>query len=179
MSITLSPMDKAEQWPALSKDDDGLLEEIQAALTSRVHADPYGSDGTFAENLSSLPQGLRAMPAAHWLDVSLTLGSITWHFGNFGEPALVAQTEEGLVELGLGELASVFLEAATLMRPFVDQMSPEHTSDELLEKAGLAERGREIDRRAWDLRDSGTGNSAIYDAWVRYARKHPERVFGS
>jgi hypothetical protein len=135
-------MDQAGQWPALSKDEDGLLEEIQAVLMSRVHGDPYSSDGTFADNLSSLPRGLRAMAATHWLDVSLTLDSLTWHFGNFGEPTLVAQTEEGLAELGLGDLASVFHEAATLMLPFVDQKGPKQLPDQLLEKAGLAERGK-------------------------------------
>ena len=51
-------MDPAGQWPALSKYEDGLLEEIQAVLTSRVHGDPYSSDGTFAINLSLLPRGL-------------------------------------------------------------------------------------------------------------------------
>lgn len=43
------------------------------------------------------------------------------------------------------ELANVFREGTALMTPFVDQMSPEHPPDELLQKAGLAERGREID----------------------------------
>jgi len=45
------------------------------------------------------------MAATHWLDISLTLDSITWHFGNFGEPHLVVETEAGLQELGLQELA--------------------------------------------------------------------------
>ena len=36
------------------------------------------------------------MAATHWLDISLTLDSITWHFGNFGEPHLVVETEAGL-----------------------------------------------------------------------------------
>jgi len=34
-----------------------------------------------AQILTTLPPGLRAMAATHWLDVSLTLDSITWHFG--------------------------------------------------------------------------------------------------
>jgi hypothetical protein len=170
-------MDQVERWPDLLKEDDGLLEALQAKLGDRVQGDPYSGDGTFAKNLSFLPQGLRAMAATHWLDVSLTLDSITWHFGNFGEPALVARTEEGLLELGLEELAHVFGEAKTLMTPFVDQMSPEHPPDELLEKSGLSQRGDELDRKAWDLHDLGDGKSAIYDAWVRYTRKHPGRVF--
>lgn len=171
-------MDPTERWPALLKDDDGLIEEIQAALAKRVEGDPYSGDGTYAQGLLSLPRGLRAIAATHWLDVSLTLDSITWHFGNFGEAALVAQTEEGLVELGLDELAEVFREAKTLMMPFVDQMSPEHPPDELLENAGLASRGRELDDKAWDLRDVAPDKSAIYAAWAQYTRKHPEQVFG-
>jgi hypothetical protein len=171
-------MDQAPQWPALTKNNDDLLNELLDSLKNRVQGDPYSSDGSFANELASLPQGLRAMAATHWLDVSLALDSLTWHFGNFGEPALVTQTEQGLLELGLNDLAGVFRDAAELMRPFVDQMSPEHTSDELLENAGLTVRGKEIDRKAWELGKSGTGDSAIYDAWVRYAREHPERVFG-
>jgi len=37
------------------------------------------------------------MAATHWLDISLTLDSLTWHFGNFGERQLVAETEAGFV----------------------------------------------------------------------------------
>lgn len=91
----------------------------------------------------------------------------------------MAQTEEGLRDLGLMELANVFREATALMTPFVDQMSPEHPPDELLQKAGLAERGREIDKKAWELQEASPDKSAIYAAWVRYAREHPEQVFGS
>ena len=170
-------MNQAERYPALAKDDDGLLEEIHATLTRHVEGDPYNSDGPFATNISLLPHGLRAMAATHWLDMSLTLDSLTWHFGNFGEPALVALTEEGLLELGLDELAGVFREASTLMAPFVDQMSPESPPDKLLEKAGLRERGDELDHKAAELSEVGPNQSAIYAAWVRYAREHPERVF--
>jgi len=172
-------MDQTQRWPALAKNNDDLLNELMDSLKNRVLGDPYSSDGSYATELSSLPRGLRAMAATHWLDVSLSLDSLTWHFGNFGEPGLVTQTEEALLELHLVDLARLFREAADLMRPFVDQMSPEHPPDELLEKAGLMERGREIDRRAWDLNKSGTGDSAIYEAWVAYVREHPERVFGS
>lgn len=148
-------------------------------LTSRAEGDPYSSDGSFAKSLAALPQGLRAMAATHWLDVSLTLDSLTWHFGNFGEPAFVSLTEEGLLELGLYELAAVFREGSTLMAPFVGQMSPDHPPDELLEKAGLAERGRELDDKASELSEAGPDQSAIYAAWIRYTREHPERVFAS
>ena len=170
-------MNQAERYPALAKDDDGLLEEIHATLSSRVEGNPYSRDGSFAKSLAALPEGLRAMAATHWLDVSLTLDSLTWHFGNFGEPALVALTEEGLLELGLNDLAAVFREASALMAPLVEQMSREHPPDEHFEKAGLSERGRQLDAKAWALSEIGPNESAIYAAWIRYTRDHPERVF--
>lgn len=132
--INSRPLDQAQQWPALAKNNDDLLNELLDSLKNRVQGDPYSSDGSFVKELTSLPRGLRAMAATHWLDVSLALDSLTWHFGNFGEPVLVTQTKEALVELDLNDLAGVFREAADLMRPFVDQMSPEHPPDELLEK---------------------------------------------
>lgn len=96
------------RWPALQKDDEGLQEELLALLSERVEGDPYSEDGSFSASLRKLPVGLRAMAATHWLDISLTMDSITWHFGNFGEPGLVAATEAGLQELGLEELGQIF-----------------------------------------------------------------------
>lgn len=42
-----------------------------------------------------LERGLRAMAATHGLEIGLTLDNITGHFGNFGEPGLVSETEPG------------------------------------------------------------------------------------
>jgi hypothetical protein len=169
-----------EQWPALEKDDAGLLNELLELLTDRVAGDPYATqDDSFATNIALLPPGLRAMASTHWLDISLTLDSITWHFGNFGEPHLVAETEAGLRELGLYELALCFREAKELMLPILAQQTQaDADSYEILERAGLQTRGDELDKRAWALDNLGPGKSIIYDAWVRYTRQHPERVFG-
>lgn len=167
-------------WPALDKDDEGLLNELQDILAARVVGDPYSEDGSFAGSLAKLPPGLRAMATTHWLDISLALDSITWHFGNFGEPGLVAQTEEGLTELGLDELAVCFREAKELMVPLLAGKTEEDGDPyEILKKAGLEKRGEELDRRAWELEKPKSGDSVIYDAWVRYARKNPERVFAT
>ena len=87
--------------PTLAMSDDGLLEQIFALLSSRVHANAYGDESEFASSIGFLPVGLRAMAATHWLDVSLTLDSLGWHFLNFGEPNFVKETELGLRELGL------------------------------------------------------------------------------
>jgi hypothetical protein len=102
-------MDSHPHWRAPEKDDKGLKKDLEQLLTARVSGNPYSEDGSFARSISLLPPGLKAMAATHWLDISLTLDSITWHFGNFGEPGLVAETEAGLRELGLHELARCFV----------------------------------------------------------------------
>lgn len=168
-----------QNWPALQKDDAGLQKELEKLLTSRALGDPYADDAIFAANIALLPPGLRAMAATHWLDISLTLDSLTWHFGNFGEQQLVAETEAGLRELGLHELASCFVEAKELMLPLLAQRT-EADGDpyEILEQAGLRARADELDERASALGNLGSGKSAIYEAWIRYTRQHPERVLG-
>ncbi len=119
------------------------------------------------------------MAATHWLDISLTMDSITWHFGNFGEPGLVAETEAGLNELGLIELALCFHEAKELMLPLVAEWrESDGDPHDFLEQKGLRDRADELDKRAWALDNLGPGKSVIYAAWIKYARKHPERVFG-
>jgi hypothetical protein len=172
-------VDKHQHWPALEKDDAGLKKELEELLTARVVGDPYSSDGRFAANIARLSPGLKAMAATHWLDISLTLDSITWHFGNFGELGLVAETETGLRELGLDELADCFVEAKNLMLPLLAHRT-EADGDpyEILERAGLKIRADEIDRRARALDNLGNGKSVIYEAWIRHARQYPERVFG-
>jgi hypothetical protein len=109
----------------------------------------------------------RQVDCDDWLDVSLTLDSITWHFGNFCEPHLVAQTEAGLYELGLNDLAVCFREAKELMLPLL----PERTEadgypNEILERKGLSALADELNRRSWDMDNLGPGKSLIYDAWI-------------
>lgn len=118
------------------------------------------------------------MAATHWLDLSLTLDTITWHFGNFGEPGLVAETEAGLRELGLHELAECFVAARELMVPLLSQRTESDGSlIEILEKAGMSSYADKIDRKAQSLDAPEPDQSAIYQAWIRYARKYPEQVF--
>jgi hypothetical protein len=154
-----------QHWPALQKDDNGLKSELMKLLTDRTSGNQYAADGIFAANIALLPPGLRAMAATHWLDVSLTLDSLAWHFGNFGEPQLVVETEAGLRELGLPELASCFVGAKELMLPLLAQrMEADGGPYEILERAGLRTRADELDRRAWALEELGPGESVIHTA---------------
>jgi len=156
------------------------MKELEELLTARARGNPYGTNSTFAANIAGLPPGLRAMAATHWLDISLTLDSLTWHFGNFGEAQLVAETEAGLRELGLLDLAQCFVDAKELMLPLLAQRT-EADGDpyEILERAGLRTRGDELDRRAWGVDSRRPRKSVIYEAWIPYTRRYPERVFGA
>ncbi len=168
-----------QHWPALEKDDAGLMKELFQLLTARAPGNQYATDGRFAATIAALPPGLRAMAATHFLDISLTIDSMTWHFGNFGEPGLVAETETGLRELGLRELTLCFAEAKELMLPLLaHRTEADGDSDEILERAGLERRAEELNRRALTVYRAGSGQSAIYEAWIRHARQNPERVFG-
>lgn len=115
------------------------------------------------------------MAATHHLDVSLTLDDIGWHFLNFGEAGFVRATEAGLRELGLSEMAEWFAEASAIVNSLRVEIAASDDFHECLEEHGQLNRINELTRRA-----RSTGNkSLIYDAWIRYAREHPENVFGN
>ena len=156
-----------------SSDDDKLQQRIFDELKARVTASPYEKDGEFARQLKGLPRGLKAMAATHWLDVSLTMDDIGWHFLNFGEPGLVAETEAGLRELGLAEMAEVFKETHAIVSPLIAQRADGEDYYELLKRFGHEKRVDELSTRAWAIQERRN----IYSAWLDYAKKRPELVF--
>lgn len=169
-------------YPVLLKSDKELRDEIFAILSSRVKANPYGDESEFAVSIRSLPVGLRAMAATHYLDFSLAIDDIGWHFLNFGEPKFVKETELGLRELGLDDLAGWFVEAYEIIDPLKAEIRESDDYLETLLAHGCSDRIDELNRRARakeDGFDKKAGWSAIYYAWVRYTRQHPERVFGN
>lgn len=176
-------MDNAEveqppQYPMLALSDEDLLKQILAVLSKSVSsvADPYSEDGSYAAAIAALPVGLRAMAATHHLDVSLTMDDIGWHFLNFGEAALVRETESGLRELGLNEVADYFAEAHAIMKPLRPEIKEADDYYACLESRGLMARIDELTEKASQTQPTLT-DSPIYAAWVKYARIHPEKVF--
>lgn len=168
------------RYPMLALTDEELLKEIFSALSKSVSsvADPYSEDGSYAAAIGSLPIGLRAMAATHHLDISLTMDDIGWHFLNFGEPALVRQAEAGLRELGLNEIADYFVEAHAIVNPLRSEIKEAEDYYACLESRGLMDRINELTDKASAKQPTLSG-SAIYAAWAKYARLHPENVFAS
>jgi hypothetical protein len=176
-------MDDAEieqprRYPVLLLGDEELLKEIFSVLGKSVNsaADPYSDDGSYAAAIASLPMGLRAMAATHHLDISLTMDDIGWHFLNFGEPGLVRETEAGLRELGLGDIADYFVEAHAIVSPLKPEIKEADDYYECLESRGLMAKIDELTDKA-SARQPILDGSPIYAAWIKYTRLHPENVF--
>jgi hypothetical protein len=160
----------------LSAKDDALVSRIFELLKLHVHANPYGWDGALAQEIRRLPLGLRAMAATHHLDISLTLDDIGWHFLNFGHPSQVEETELGLRELGLPEVAAMFQEAYQLVHPLLPEIRrPGGDYYGVLEREGHMKRINELSNGA----SAALGEQGIYRHWAAYARQHPERVFSA
>ena len=175
MSSELSP---EKEYPALKLSDEELLDKLLSLLSKSVGdaADPYSEDGSYSAALQHLPIGLRAMTATHHLDVSLTMDDIGWHFLNFGEPNLVRETETGLRELGLVDLAGWFGEAFAIVDPLRAKIASAEDYYSVLTEHGQMDRIEELTDKATNI-SPRLNDSPIYAAWVRYAREHPERVF--
>lgn len=172
----------ATEFPALELSDKELLEELFSMLSKRITADPYSEDGAYAVAIRELPVGLRAMAGTHHLDVSLTMDDIGWHFLNFGEPGLVAETELGLRTLRLDDLASWFAEARDIMAPLRREIAAPDDYGECLARHGQMDRINELTDKAQALAvgcSEEVSGSPIYKAWVQYTRQHPREVFGN
>ena len=164
------------QSPELSAENDALVSQVAELLQTHIRADPYGWDGAFAEEIRRLPRGLRAMAATHHLDVSLTLDDIGWHSLNFGHPSHVEETELGLRELGLSDLADMFREAYSLVGPLLPEIrQPGGDYYRVIERAGHTKRIDELSSQAGTV----LGNQGVYRRWAAYAREHPDRVFSA
>lgn len=168
-----------ERYAALTLSDEKLLEEIFSLLSRSVNplANPYSDDGSYAASISRLPVGLRAMAATHHLDISLTLDDVGWHFLNFGEVGFVRETEAGLRELGLSEMADWFAEAYAVVNPLRSEIDASGDYYECLTQHGHMDRIDELTRKARPKLSKGS-EGPIYSAWIAYTRAHPENVFG-
>jgi hypothetical protein len=172
----------------LSKPDEELLEALFSLLQVRSQgASAYSEDGSYAALIRTLPVGLRAMAATHWLDLSLTLEDLGSHFLNFGEEGLVKETILGFRELGLLEFEAPFVEAFNLIQPIRNEVNVDNF-DDYLETHGQSLRIQELNARIQELNARAgefvkqcdqVGDSAIYGAWIKYTREHPENVFDS
>lgn len=107
--------------------DDNLSRPIERTLKDAVTGSPYARDGVYAQSLQKLPAGLRALASTYYLDVSLALDSIDWHFLNFSGHA--KETLEGLRFLGLEEMVVLFERTHELVLPHLSYLTKDNMDD--------------------------------------------------
>lgn len=151
----------------------GTDEEVLDLIVSELDVLPAREDPGFVAELRRLPVGLRAMAATYDLDVSLSLDDLGWHFGNWHDEELAAETAAGLEELGAHELAAIFREALEHARRFWEELGAQDWA-EWYHRSELEQAVTPLNAKAWALL-AARGNG-IFSYWVEYARSHPEKL---
>jgi hypothetical protein len=152
---------------------------LAASLEARLADAPKGEYDVFLPAIRRLPAGLRAMAATHELDVSMTLDDLGWHFANWHNLELAEETSRGLKELEAHEVAAVFDQALTLVRPHWDTIGSLVAIDfqkfiEWYHGSELEVSLDPLNKRLDDLLDASP--RGLFEFWIRYARRYPERV---
>ena len=154
-----------------SLNDEELLQHLTAEL-GRLHPFDHSSQ-EFILGLRTLPRGFRAMAATYELDVSLTLDDLGWHFGNWHDLGLAAETLNGLKELGADELAMTFGQALEIAQLYWDHLQRDDWTSWYPESR-LARSMEPLNQQAWKILEGK--KQGIFVSWVSYARKHAERL---
>ena len=171
MAITVETIRATEDNEALI---DLLSAELQRLLPDTVQEDR----DLYHCTVATLPRGLRAMAGMHFLDVSMTMDSLAWHFGNQNDPRDLQETLNGLHELEMSQIADMFEQMWEFMKP---HMTALQTGDfggkdftDWLVDIGAEDFAREKDHFIWEYCEKA-GKFGLLESWPAYARKYPER----
>jgi hypothetical protein len=151
--------------------DEELFELLAKELETRIGVGRGSPE--FLARIRTLPIGLRAMAASYEFDVSLTLDDVGWHFGNWHSRELAEETAAGLQELGAIELARIFREGHRIAQDYWKELGSEDWMD-WYHGSTFEKETKPLSRDAWDILEKK--KCGIFDYWVAYARKYPERV---
>ena len=174
MSLTLADITSA-------KSDEELFKLLSTELNRRVPESVHENRDKLAHAIQQLPPGLRAMAATHWLDVSMALDDLGWHFHNFYHNELCDETARGLCELEATEVAEIFEHARRefeTRRQQTLQSGQESLRDfpSWYESSGLEAALAPLNKRLWEI-CSKSPDYGLMQLWLDYARKHPEKLF--
>jgi hypothetical protein len=171
MALTVEQITAAEDEKALF---DLLAAELQRLLPEEVRDDP----DQYYRTLSSMPRGLRAMAGIYFFDVSITMDSLAWHFGNQHDVRDVGETLSGLRELELTEIAGYFEQTWKFLEPHRAALESgdfggKEFGDWLVE-IGVQALTDPWDEIIWEHSEQA-GDMGLLASWPAYARKYPER----
>ena len=151
--------------------DDELFKLLAKELEKRISVNRASPE--FVTEIQKLPIGLRAMAATYELDVSLVMDDLGWHFGNWHNTVLAEETIRGLDELGATELAVIFKKAFQVALRYWDELGAKDWS-KWYHDSPLEKEIKPLNKRAWEILEAK--KNGIFEYWVNYARKHPERI---
>jgi hypothetical protein len=154
-----------------SSSDEELFSLLAKELETRIKVSRTSPE--FLAEIRTLPVGLRAMAATYEFDVSLALDDVGWHFGNWHSRELAEETAAGLEELGAAELARVFREGYRNAQDYWRELGSEDWMD-WYHGSEFEKAVEPLSREAWAILEHK--KSGIFDYWVDYARRFPERV---
>src|SRR5688500_1587562 len=152
-----------------SSSDEELSSLLTQELSRAVSAEKRSPE--FIAEIRKLPVGLRAMAATYELDVSLAMDDLGWHSGNWHSAELAEETARGLEELGATELATLFREAFRIAEKYWTELGEKDWMD-WYHKSDFEKETLPLTKRAWEI---NKGKMGIFQYWVDYARKYPER----
>jgi hypothetical protein len=171
MSLTIQEIQTAESDEALFN---LLSAELQRSLSEPLQEDRE----LYHQTLTTLPQGLRAMAGMHFFDVSMSLDSLAWHFGNQNDDRDLQETLSGLRELELPEIADMFEQMWNFMKPHMSTLQTgdfggKEFSDWLTDIGAedFADKNNKYIREYCDKHS----DYGLLSSWLTYARKYPER----
>jgi hypothetical protein len=164
-------MSEAVKFDAQGISNEELFKLLGEELQRRLPLSP--SSPEFLLALQGLPPGLRAMASTYELDVSLTMDDLGWHFGNWHSHPLAEETVLGLKELEATELASLFRKAYEHAKAHWESLGTDDWSD-WYPGSTLEKELDPLNEAAYSLLE-GKWNG-IFEYWVAYARKYPERI---
>jgi len=165
--------------------DDELFKAISEELHRRVPCGPYAPPGEYVESIQSLPPGLKAMAATYMLDVNMALDDLLWYFWCAHNRRYCEEALWGLKELGADEAAGIFEEAYSLVLPHWDTIGAITDGvkfQDYCDESGLEDAADPLNKRMWTIMGYWGKREGkwfgLFGWWLRYARKHPEKVVG-
>jgi hypothetical protein len=155
----------------LASSDDELFKLLGKELQERISVNSDSLE--FVAEIQKLPVGLRAMAATYELDVSLVMDDLGFHFGNWHNTLLAEETIRGLNELEATELAVIFKEAFQIALRYWDELGTKDWPNWYHDSPLEIEIGP-LNKQALKLLEGK--KNGVFEYWVNYARKHPERT---
>jgi hypothetical protein len=159
-------------------DSDALFQLLSDELQRLLPSEKQEDRDWYFRTIETLPRGLRAMAGIYEFDVSMTMDDLAWHFGNQNDERDLRETENGLRELDLPEIAELFARAWKIMEPHFDTLRRNEVKAEDFSKwlrdIGAQAQIDPMNKIIWAHCEEA-GELGLLASWPIYARKYPER----